>query len=89
MMRLVRFLRRSYIDDTLFEAGTVALIHARHFLASHMEDVATGQTPGVPPAGGEHEPLFLDHTNIHVGRNTPPEAMAPRAEPVPDPSPQD
>lgn len=83
-MRLVRFLRRSYIDDTLYEPGTEALIHDRHFLASHMEDVASGRIPPVPPAGGEHEPLFLDHSNIHVGRSAP--TAAP---PEPDADPQD
>lgn len=47
-MRLVRFLAKSFHDGALVEPGTELLVDDRHALSAHMQDVATGETGGVP-----------------------------------------
>jgi hypothetical protein len=60
-MRRVRFLRRAYVNDRLYEPGEEDHIGEEHF-GAHMVDAETGEPLHHLSPGDATGPIFLDHT---------------------------
>lgn len=62
-MKLVRFMKKSFFNNMILEAGEEMLVADDTFLSAHMIDVAA-LSAGEEPVVEEyvHPPQFLDHS---------------------------